>query len=120
MRMAASSPVWFTRRAEERKARCWGERVRTGLEVWEEASEESLEELGEIGAFALGGGGGWCDVLWCRREVLMVLGARKSYTGCWMVRGVLRANTRMHKTAEDMVLSYCTTDREKACDCSHI
>ena len=33
MRMAASSPVWFTRRAEERKERCSGESSWMGLEV---------------------------------------------------------------------------------------
>jgi hypothetical protein len=90
MRMAASSPVWLTRRAEERKARCSGERGRMGLEVFEEASFETLEEFGEMGVSAFGGDGGWCvvadvDVLWFRevcRDALMVLGARKAYTGC--------------------------------------
>jgi hypothetical protein len=62
MRMAASSPVWLTRSAEERKARCSGERGRMGLEVFEEASLETLEEVGDMGVSAFGGGGGWCEV----------------------------------------------------------
>ena len=44
MRMAASSPVWFTRRAEERKERCSGESSWIGLEV-EGGVEETVALL---------------------------------------------------------------------------
>jgi len=66
MRMAASSPVWLTRRAEVRKARCWALRGRMGLDVWVEAAEESSGEDGGMGCLAVGGGGGGgggCEVL---------------------------------------------------------
>jgi hypothetical protein len=82
MRMAASSPVWLTRRAEERKSRCSWERGRIGFFSWEEALAETRGEAGEIGAWASDGGGGWwvvcvdVDVLW-KREAHAVLGARK-------------------------------------------
>jgi hypothetical protein len=59
MRMAASSPVWFTRRAEERKSRCSWVSGRMGLVVWEDASEETRDDAGEMGVCALRGGNGW-------------------------------------------------------------
>lgn len=43
MRMAASSPVWLTRRAEERKARCSGVRWWMGVVV-----------VGDVGVLAGG------------------------------------------------------------------
>lgn len=83
--MAASSPVWFTRRAEERKSRCSWVSGRIGFFSLVDASSETRDEAGEIGVFALTGGGGWCvvDVLWHRevgRDAHVVLGARKLCT----------------------------------------
>jgi hypothetical protein len=60
MRIAASSPVWFTRSAEERKSR------------WEGVS-------GRVG-FEAGGVAVVVVVLWCRRDGIE-RGARKSRTG---------------------------------------
>jgi hypothetical protein len=81
-----------------------------GLVSLEDALSETRDEAGEMGVFAFAGGGGWCvvcdDVL-CNREVWRdahrVLGARKSCTGCCRLRGIFRANDRVHRITEDMV-----------------
>ena len=102
MRMAASSPVWFTRRAEERKKRCSWESSWTGFEVeggeeetvalfvgGERLEEATLEGVGACGLAA---------VLWVRRwrgkrhvrgvvvRGVTVSGARKSGI-CGALRG---------------------------------
>jgi hypothetical protein len=42
------------------------------------------------------------DVLW-KREAHAVPGARKSWTGCGRVRGILRASERVHNTVDAIV-----------------
>lgn len=103
MRMAASSPVWFTRSAEARKARCSVVRRWIGLEELGSVGGEELgggaAEVGLVAAFVGGlkfealalAGVGALDVVlwWCRRwrgrldvrAVMIVRGARKSSRG---------------------------------------
>ena len=105
MRMAASSPVWFTRRAEERKERCSGESSWMGFEVEGGVEEtvallvggERLEEAALEGVGACGFAAVLCGRRWRgEREVrgvhvrdVTVSGARKSRT-C----GALRSRAR--------------------------
>jgi hypothetical protein len=83
-----------------------------GFFSFEEASCETRGEAGEIGVRASGGGGGWwvvcvdADVLW-KREAHAVPGARKSWTGCGRVRGILRASERVHNTV-DAIISFAS------------
>jgi hypothetical protein len=72
----------------------------------EAASGDTRDDAGEIGASAFAGGGGWCvvcvDVLW-NRDAHAVLGARKSCTGRWRLRGIVRASERAHAIVEAIV-----------------
>lgn len=73
-----------------------------------------------MGGLALEGGGGWwvvvvVDVLWsllrerCWRDAhVKVLGARKSRTGCCVLRGIVRAHAREHNAMDDIFSLYCT------------
>lgn len=97
MRVAASSPAWLTRRAEERKSRCAGVR---GLRLpWCVFGEEpcwALEEGADGGVFEVGG---WLPSATSASRVGVVessrlgweksAGARKSW------RGICRAVTRV-------------------------
>lgn len=99
-----------------------------GLVVFDEASWESLGEVGGSGVGALAGGEGECDgcddVDW-RHEGWRdsVAGARKSNRGCWRFRDVLQANGRVHRIAEDMASFYCAIERAIVpvgeSECSH-
>jgi hypothetical protein len=134
MRMAASSPVWFTRRAEERKERCSGESSWMGFEV-EGGEEETVallvgNERLEEAALEGVGACGLAAVLWVRRwrgeserEVcgvvvrdVMVSGARKSRT-CGVLRGRAlgvssRAAIVCYSVCYCGVVLYCTGEGE--------
>jgi hypothetical protein len=82
MRMAASSPVWFTRRAEERNFCCSRVRGRIDLPCFCPDCE----------------GGGWgADMVLEKRDVWReahaVLGARKSRIGYGILRGMPRGES---------------------------
>jgi hypothetical protein len=108
--IAASSPVWFTRNADERKSRCSGVSGRMGLLVFDCASCETADEEGDSGAGLCAGGSGVCDVvvLWKRRGVEM-RGARKSRTGTGFSRGRIRGRSII----EDIVRSIIKPTIEK-------
>jgi hypothetical protein len=89
MRMAASSPVWFTRRAEERNFCCSRVRGRIGLPSFCRCN---------AGCSDCEDGGWGADMVLEKRDVWReahaVLGARKSRTGYWMLRCMPRGIDR--------------------------
>jgi hypothetical protein len=44
----------------------------------------------------------WNREVWRDAHTVVMLGARKSRAGYWMLRGIDRANERVHVIAEDM------------------
>lgn len=77
--MAASSPAWLTRRAEERKARCWGVSLAVGFEE------------GEGGCCGGVGGGGSEEDVWAVDGEAAVEAARRA----------LRRDARVWEDVED-------------------
>lgn len=81
MRMAASSPVWFTRNAEERNSRCSDVSGRIGLPSFVVCGEDGVDAVLENRSVSRG-------------AQVAVLGARKSRTGYCRLRQMLRDNVR--------------------------
>jgi hypothetical protein len=99
MRMAASSPVWFTRRAEERNFCCSVESGRIGLPsfcFWSEGCDCAVDCEG----------GGWgADMVLEKRDVWRahaVLGA-KWRMGYWMLRGMPQDSERGESKEDGMI-----------------
>ena len=102
MRIAASSPVWLTRRAEERKDCCSGVSGRMGFPpvVWDWSG-------GEAWGCDWEGGGCGADVLW-KREGRWRDVERKSRHCIERARGIRCIGNRGGRSAEDILDGYCT------------
>jgi hypothetical protein len=103
IRMAASSPVWFTLNAEERNSCCSCESGRIGLPSFCFCSEGC-----ECGDSDCEGGGCGADIVLDKRDVWrvqhVVPGARKSSTGYWKLRRMtLRDKARGESKTEDIL-----------------
>jgi hypothetical protein len=104
MRMAASSPVWFTRNAEERNSCCSCVSGRIGLPCFCVCSEGR-----DWADSDCEGGGCGAEMVLARRDVWrgaqhVVLGARKSSTGYWRLRrATLRDNARGESRKADIL-----------------